>query len=107
MRSPRSSPIPARRASVPATSTTTRPSGSRACSTGTVDGLRVRARRRAGGCAGRYGPRMADDDALIIQVAQGGAVERRLRAEPPASVASGAAVIGAGPADAEGRLEPP
>src|SRR4051794_40011042 len=64
-------------------------------------------RRCAGGRAGRYGPCMAHDDALIIQVPQGGVVERRLRAEPPPSVASGAAVISAGPADAEGRLEPP
>ena len=50
---------------------------------------------------------MADDDPLIIQVAQGGAVERRLRSDLPPSVASGAAVLSAGPADAEGRLEAP
>jgi hypothetical protein len=50
---------------------------------------------------------MSADDPLIIQVAQGGAVERRLRSDPPASVASGAAVLDAGPADDRGRLEPP
>jgi hypothetical protein len=50
---------------------------------------------------------MSPDDPLIIQVAQGGAVERRLRGDPPPSVAGGAAVIDAGPADDRGRLEPP
>src|SRR3954447_11982987 len=50
---------------------------------------------------------MADGDPLLIPVAQGGAARRRLRSDPPPSVASGAAVISAGPADAEGRLEPP
>src|SRR3954453_385897 len=64
-------------------------------------------RRCAGGRAGRYGPCRAPAAALIIQAPRGGVVERRLRAEPPPSVARGAAVISAGPADAEGRLEPP
>jgi hypothetical protein len=50
---------------------------------------------------------MTADEPLIIQVAQGGAVERRLRSDPPGVVASGAAVLDAGPADDRGRLEPP
>jgi hypothetical protein len=50
---------------------------------------------------------MAEDDPLIIQVAEGAAVERRLRDDPPPSVADGAAVLAAGPADDRGRLEPP
>ena len=50
---------------------------------------------------------MADDDPLIIQFAEGAAVERQLRGDPPPSVASGAAVLDAGPADERGRLEPP
>jgi hypothetical protein len=47
------------------------------------------------------------DDPLIIQFADGAAVERQLRGDPPPSVASGAAVLDAGPADDRGRLEPP
>jgi hypothetical protein len=50
---------------------------------------------------------VAADDPLIIQFAEGAAVERRLRSDPPPSVASGAAVLDAGPADDRGRLEPP
>jgi len=50
---------------------------------------------------------MPPDDPLIIQVAQGGAVERRLREDPPPSVARGGAVIDAGPADDRGRLAAP
>jgi hypothetical protein len=50
---------------------------------------------------------MSPDAQLIIQVARGGAVERQLRSDPPASVARGAAVLDVGPADADGRLEPP
>src|SRR4051794_26811956 len=47
------------------------------------------------------------DDPLIIQFAEGAAVERQLRSDPPPSVASGAAVLDAGPADDRGALEPP
>jgi hypothetical protein len=47
------------------------------------------------------------DAPLIVQVAQGGAVERQLRRDPPPSVARGAAVLDVGVADAHGRLEPP
>jgi Asp-tRNA(Asn)/Glu-tRNA(Gln) amidotransferase C subunit len=50
---------------------------------------------------------MAEDDPLIIQFAAGAAVERQLRSDAPPSVASGAAVLDAGPADDRGRLEPP
>jgi hypothetical protein len=50
---------------------------------------------------------MAEDDPLIIQFAEGAAVERQLRSVPPSSVARGAAVLAAGPADDRGRLEPP
>lgn len=50
---------------------------------------------------------MARDAPLIVQVARGAAVERQLRRDPPASVASGAAVLDVGTADEHGRLEPP
>jgi hypothetical protein len=50
---------------------------------------------------------MAEDDPLIIQFAEGAAVERQLRSVPPSSVARGAAVLAAGPAAERGRLEPP
>jgi hypothetical protein len=55
----------------------------------------------------RYRRRMTADEPLIIQVAQGGAVDRQLRSDPPPSVANGAAVLTAGPADDRGHLEPP
>ncbi len=44
-------------------------------------------------------------DPLIIEVPSGSAVARQLEAEPPASVAAGAALVTTGPTDAEGRLE--
>jgi hypothetical protein len=50
---------------------------------------------------------MADDPRLIVQVARGGAVDRQLGAQAPQAVASGEAVVSAGPADAQGHLEPP
>jgi hypothetical protein len=50
---------------------------------------------------------MADDPRLILQVARGGAVERQLGADAPQAVASGEVAVTAGPADAEGHLEPP
>ena len=50
---------------------------------------------------------MAEDDPLVIQFAAGAAVERQLRGDPPPTVTSGAAVLDAGPADNDGRLEPP
>jgi hypothetical protein len=45
--------------------------------------------------------------ALIVQVPRGGAADRQLSAEPPPSVIGGDIVVEAGPADAEGHLEPP
>jgi len=48
---------------------------------------------------------MTEDPKLIIEVPAGSVVEQQLRAEPPASVASGAAVITTGPTDALGNLE--
>jgi hypothetical protein len=50
---------------------------------------------------------MADGPALIIQVARGGAVDRQLDVEKPRSVASGHAVVEAGPADEAGSLVAP
>lgn len=44
---------------------------------------------------------------MIIQVPRGGAVDRQLRAEAPAQVASGEVVIEAAPPDPEGNLVPP
>ena len=44
---------------------------------------------------------------VIVQVAQGAAVERRLRSDPPGSLASGAAVLDVVPADERGRPESP
>jgi hypothetical protein len=45
--------------------------------------------------------------ALIVQVPEGGSVEAALRRDRPASVAGGAVVVEALPADAGGRLEAP
>jgi hypothetical protein len=50
---------------------------------------------------------MASEPRLIIQIAQGSRVEQQLRAQPPEAVASGAAVIEAGPSDEAGSLESP
>ena len=50
---------------------------------------------------------MAHQPKLIVQVARGGAVARRLSAQAPASVAAGEVVVEVGPADAHGHLEPP
>jgi hypothetical protein len=50
---------------------------------------------------------MADDPRLILEVARGGAVERQLGADAPRAVAGGEVAVVAGPADAEGNLEPP
>jgi hypothetical protein len=44
---------------------------------------------------------------LIIQVARGSRLEGQLRSQPPEGVASGMAVIEAGPADEAGGLEAP
>jgi hypothetical protein len=46
-----------------------------------------------------YGPR------LIIQVPRGGAIDRQLSADRPASVADGEVVFETGPTDHAGRLE--
>jgi hypothetical protein len=50
---------------------------------------------------------MAHQPRLIIQLARGGAVDRQLSAQAPQSIANGEVVVEAGPADAEGHLEPP
>ncbi len=50
---------------------------------------------------------MADQPQLIVQVPRGGAVDRQLAAQPPASVVSGEVAVVAGPVDAAGRLEAP
>ncbi len=50
---------------------------------------------------------MAQQPRLIVQVARGGAVARRLSAQAPPSVAAGEVVVEVGPADAQGHLEPP
>lgn len=44
---------------------------------------------------------------LIVQIPRGSELERRLNAEPPASVSRGEVYIEAGPADQQGKLEPP
>jgi len=49
---------------------------------------------------------MANQPRLIIQLPGGGAVDRQLGAQAPPSIASGEAVVEAGPTDAEGDLEP-
>jgi hypothetical protein len=48
---------------------------------------------------------MAYRPRLIIQLPRGGAVDRRLSAQPPASIAAGDVVVEGAPTDAEGRLE--
>ncbi|HEV3229964.1 MAG TPA: hypothetical protein VGY97_10850 [Solirubrobacteraceae bacterium] len=50
---------------------------------------------------------MAHQPKLILQVPQGGAVDRQLSADAPQSVADGDVVVELGPTDAEGTLEPP
>jgi hypothetical protein len=50
---------------------------------------------------------MTHQPRLIVQVARGGAVARRLDAQAPAGVAAGEVVVEVGPADAQGQLEPP
>jgi hypothetical protein len=50
---------------------------------------------------------VTDGQALIIEVARDGAVDRQLRGDRPQSVASGEAVVEAGPADEAGALVPP
>ena len=50
---------------------------------------------------------MPNEPRLIIQLPRGGAIDRQLSARPPPSVASGEAVVDAGPTDDEGDLEPP
>jgi hypothetical protein len=50
---------------------------------------------------------MAIEPRLIIQVARGSRVEQRLRSQPAEAVASGMAVIDAGPSDEAGSLEAP
>ncbi|HEY3729024.1 MAG TPA: hypothetical protein VGL51_17730 [Solirubrobacteraceae bacterium] len=44
---------------------------------------------------------------LIVQVPNGGAVDRQLNAEPLSSVSTGDVVVDRGPADDRGVLEPP
>jgi len=50
---------------------------------------------------------MAREARLILQIARGGAVERRIREAPPAAVSDGDIALDTRPADAAGRLEPP
>jgi hypothetical protein len=50
---------------------------------------------------------VADEPTLIIQIARGSEVDRRLMAQALASVESGEVVVERGPADAQGHLEPP
>jgi hypothetical protein len=50
---------------------------------------------------------MVSEPTLIVQVPQGGEVDRRLGAQPPASVTSGEVVVESAPADERGNLEPP
>ena len=50
---------------------------------------------------------MAHQPKLIIQVAQGSAVERQLSASPPPTIAGGDVVVEAGYTTADGHLEPP
>jgi hypothetical protein len=50
---------------------------------------------------------VAFEPRLIIELPRGGAVERQLGEQPLAAVASGEAVVEAGPTDAEGNLEAP
>ena len=50
---------------------------------------------------------MAHQPKLIIQVAQGSAVERQLSASPPQAIAGGEVVVEAGYTTADGHLEPP
>ncbi len=60
-----------------------------------------------GWCGRGYAPAMTDDVELIIQVPRGSAVDRNLRENPPASVASGRVVVERLPADAGGQIMPP
>jgi hypothetical protein len=50
---------------------------------------------------------VAEQPKLIIQVPEASRVELQLAADPPPSVASGDALVEVGPADEEGKLEPP
>ena len=50
---------------------------------------------------------MAHQPRLIIQVARGSAVERRLTANPPQGIAGGEIVVDIGYTTADGHLEPP
>jgi hypothetical protein len=50
---------------------------------------------------------MSVDPQLIVQVARGGVLDRRLREEPPGSMADGRVVVESLPADEAGALDPP
>ena len=50
---------------------------------------------------------MAYEPRLIIQVPRGGAIDRQLSSDPPASIAANDVVIEVGATDEEGNLEPP
>jgi len=50
---------------------------------------------------------MAREARLVLQIARGGAVERRIREAPPAALSDGDIALDTRPADAAGRLEPP
>jgi hypothetical protein len=49
---------------------------------------------------------MAADPTLILQIPADGAVDRRLREDPPPIVAGGDVVVERGPTDEQGVLEP-
>jgi hypothetical protein len=48
---------------------------------------------------------MANSPRLIIEVPRGGAVDRQLSSEPPASATDGDVAVEAGPTDTDGALE--
>lgn len=50
---------------------------------------------------------MVEQPALIIELPAGGALQRQLEADEPASVQAGEVVVEAGPTDSEGTLEAP
>jgi hypothetical protein len=50
---------------------------------------------------------MTSQVSVIVELARDGAVDRRLRADPPSSVASGQVVLDHFPTGADGHLDPP
>jgi hypothetical protein len=60
-----------------------------------------------GGRSGRYAPAVEYEAELIIQLPRGSSIDDNLRAEPPASVSDGRAVVEPLDPDANGDLLPP